>query len=388
MSLTFVGAAQNDTSLNDNDEMLTVNEDSLQNEEMLSLNNDEDILSDNNAGTFTELHNKVTQGGKISLEKDYVARSGDNFIYIEKTTEIDGKGHTIDAQGHTVIFKAPEDANANFTLKNLIIKNGFSKRGWGGAIAISADTNFNMVIINCTFINNNADFGSGAIEFTPKKGTLEIINSTFIGNWAKQGTGGAIRDGSDYTKVTDSVFENNTAQGGDGGALYFSTETHEDDGVEIDNCIFKGNRVVRDNGGYNGGAVRAKTATLTITNSNFTNNHVTGKFDGAKKSMFGDMDGGAIESEGILRLGACNFIGNSAIDCGGAVAANVLHWISPCTFINNHVETWNDIVANKGGAVYASTFNNTAKGLIFMNNSGYYGGAVYKREKDTDLVFE
>ncbi|WP_458405249.1 hypothetical protein [Methanobrevibacter sp.] len=388
MSLTLVGAAQNDTSLNDNDEMLTVNEDSLQNEEMLSLNNDEDILSDDNTGTFTELYNKVSPGGNITLEKDYVARSGDSYIDIEKATEIDGKGHTIDAQGHTTIFKTPKYANAKLTLKNLIIKNGFSKRGWGGAIAISAKTKFSMVIINCTFINNNADFGAGAIEFTPEEGSLEIINSTFIGNLAKHGTGGAIRDGSDYTKVTDSVFENNTAQGGDGGALYFSTDTHKEDGVEIDNCIFNGNRVLRDEAGFNGGAVRAKTATLTITNSNFTNNHVTGRQEGSQKSIFGDMDGGAIESESILRLGACNFIGNSAYDCGGAVAANVLHWLSPCTFINNHVETWNDIVANKGGAVYASTFNNTAKGLIFINNSGYYGGAVYIREKDTDLVFE
>ncbi|WP_458456143.1 Ig-like domain repeat protein [Methanobrevibacter sp.] len=385
MSLSFVSATQNDTSSNDNDDILSLTDDSLHTEEILSANNDENNTN-NDVGTFTELRTALEGNNELILEKDYVAHSSDSQISLERNVEIDGQGHTIDASGVTRIFYTPKDANIDIVLKNLIIKNGYAKRATGGAISFSSDSTVNLVIINCTFINNKADFNAGALEFTPKQGTLEISDSTFKNNHAMHGTGGAIRDAADKTKIINSKFESNTAQGGDGGAVYVSTDSNEE-GVEIDNCTFNGNRVLREEAGFNGGAVRAKTAALKITNSNFTDNHVTGKDEGSQRSMFGDMDGGAIESENRLEIGGCYFKDNSAYDCGGAIAAKTIKWLSPCTFIHNHVETWNDIVANKGGAVYASYFENTAKGLIFIDNSGYYGGAVYLR-KECDVTFE
>ncbi len=109
-----------------------------------------------------------------------------------------------------------------------------STAAFGGAIS----TNSDMTIVHCTFANNRANWGGGAI---------------FTGN-------------SDETvKIIDSTFTNNAADipnPGDGGAIYNQGET----------LIIKGDTFT-SNGAVNGGAIyNAIGGTMTLTTSTFSGN--------------------------------------------------------------------------------------------------------------------
>ena len=124
---------------------------------------------------------------------------------------IDGNGHTIDAQDKTRIFYC---TGKNITLKNLTLKNGHSHKNDdnllnddGGAIKINSNTD--LTIKNCIFINNTSEGSGGAIH---NSGRLIIANSTLSGNKA-EGFGGAINNNKGELSIVESQVTNNFANG-------------------------------------------------------------------------------------------------------------------------------------------------------------------------------
>ena len=393
LSMPIVSAAQNETSITDDEEILTVSEDTLQMggmDEIISIKNDDDNLSAN-VGTYTELEQAFLVNNKFVFEKDYAAKEGDGVINIKKSIEIDGKGHSIDAGGLTGIFQSDskESNGINVVIKNLIFKNGVLLHG--GAIYVDGPEKVTYTLQNCTFINNTAWYEGGAIYFWGNGNILDVSDSKFIKNQnSKDNGGGAIYLNAESTGIRNSIFENNLARSSAGGAINIDSKNTQ--GVLISNCIFNNNQVTAEYSRYEhrkGGAINYEgKATLRVINSNFTNNQATLKT--YVKIWNEQRYGGAICSINRLELGGCNFINNSAVDRGGAVHADTLVWLNeynPCTFINNSIKTWNHIAANKGGAIYASTFENNAYGLTFINNTGYYGGAIFINNKN-DVTFQ
>lgn len=115
-----------------------------------------------------------------------------------------------------------------------------------------------VAIDNSTFTNNTADNNGGAVKAI----YLTINNSKFTDNTTKT-HGGALYS-SDSIKVSGSSFENNRANGGDGGAV----ASRHDGRIEINNASFNNNYSYG-----NGGAVSSSYYTRTdIRNSTFTNN--------------------------------------------------------------------------------------------------------------------
>ena len=393
LSISFTSAAQNETQLTDDGEILTVTEDNLQTEEtdeIISKINDNDNLTAN-VGTYTELEEAFKTNNEFTFEKDYAAKESDGVINIKHSIEIDGKGHTIDAGGFTGIFQSDskEGNGITVTIKNLIFKNGVLLHG--GAIYVDGPENIKYIIQNCTFINNTAWYEGGAIYFWGDGNILDISDSTFIKNQNhKDNGGGAIYLNAESTGIRNSIFENNFARSSAGGAINIDSKNTQ--GVLISNCIFNNNQVTAEYSRYEhrkGGAINYEgKSTLRVINSNFTNNQATLKT--YVKIWNEQRYGGAITCTNRLELGGCNFINNSAVDRGGAVHADTLVWLNeytPCTFINNSIKTWNHVAANKGGAIYASTFENIAYGLTFINNTGYYGGAIFINNKN-DVTFQ
>nr|WP_295161788.1 Ig-like domain repeat protein [uncultured Methanobrevibacter sp.] len=393
LSISFASAAQNETQLTGDEEILTVTEDALQTEEtdeITSKINDENNLSAS-VGTYSELEQAFLAGNKFVFEKDYAAQENDGVINIKKSIEIDGKGHTIDAKGYTGIFQSDskESNGINVVIKNLIFKNGVLLHG--GAIYVDGPEKVNYTLQNCTFINNTAWYEGGAIYFWGDGNILDISDSTFIKNKnTKDNGGGAIYLNAESTGIRNSIFENNLARSSAGGAINIDSKNTQ--GVLISNCNFNNNQVTAEYSRYEhrkGGAINYEgKSTLRVINSNFTNNQATLKT--YVKIWNEQRYGGAITCNNILELGGCNFINNSAVDRGGAVHADTLVWLNeynPCTFINNSIKTWNHVAANKGGAIYASTFVNNAYGLTFINNTGYYGGAIFINNKN-DVTFQ
>lgn len=230
-------------SINNNDEGNVFN--------INNINNDE-ILTNENDGSFADLDAKINGNSStnIILDKNYTYSSTDTIktgILISKNnTVIDGQGHTIDAKGQTRIFNI---TGTTVILKNINFINGKSSES-GGAIYGYGD---NLRIFNCTFINNNASWG-GAV-FSYPNSYAAIVNSTFINNDAKYGGAVSAYNYIDYYgnltiygnrhDIINCTFDSNHATD-EGGAINIlgalATDKHiGNDYANIRGCLFTNN---------------------------------------------------------------------------------------------------------------------------------------------------
>lgn len=393
-SVSSVCAIQNDSLMTDEaGDALSINDVGVQSEEIFNTDDDEIIKSseDNllsDTGNYIELQTKIDAGGNVSLDKDYqYADGGYDSVSIGKSVVVDGHGHYIDARSKTGIFNSHKTGNIDVVLKNIIFRNAKTENG--GALHFTVK-NSKFTIINCTFLNDGAreDGGAincqysdliidgctfnsnyayrcgGAIYFEGDDNSLSLSNCQFNSNQANR-YGGAIYIDGKVDVFKHSSFNKNFAYN-HGGAVYVKSN-HEKDFI-VDSCPFVENEVKGD--GLKGGAIyNCGPGTVTFRNSDFSDNR-------------GSNEGGAIYSSETIKIDACNFTRNKAHDNGGAIFADVIDWAdSTSIFTRNQVAIDNMVSANKGGAIYAQKFGNTAKRLVFDHNWAYYGGAIYLNSK-------
>ena len=98
----------------------------------------------------------------------------------------------------------------------------------------------NIILIDCSFIGNNASTNGGAIDWSGNNGTL--IGSNFIINRAT-GSGGAIMLYSSNFTLINSIFIDNIADS-NGGAIYWLNAGH------LVNCTFLNDKWIKSNGIY------------------------------------------------------------------------------------------------------------------------------------------
>ena len=161
-SVSSVFAVQNETIMTDDaSDALTIDDESVSEEEVLNTNDDEiisssednDVLSD--TGNYNDLQGKIDAGGNVSLDKDYqYADGGYDSVSIGKSVVVDGHGHYIDARSKTGIFNSHKTGNIDVVLKNIIFKNAKTENG--GALHFTVK-NSKFTIINCTFLNVQFD---------------------------------------------------------------------------------------------------------------------------------------------------------------------------------------------------------------------------------------
>jgi len=104
------------------------------------------------------------------------------------------------------------------------------------------------VVTDCTFINNSAHDHGGAMAFD--NGRIMFIRCSFIRNAAGNRGGAIFMDGcgtcrSMYGAFIDCVFLDNYADDGSGGAIYSTSENM----TTYINCLFAGNRAADGSGG-------------------------------------------------------------------------------------------------------------------------------------------
>ena len=154
----------------------------------------QDSILKDDAGDLTKIINSAPEGSTVKLNKSYAPA---DRINIDKSLSIDGAGNTIDCSKAQL-----RSSSGDITLKNLKFINGNSFNG--GVINIIGSAKF--TIINCTFINNQANSFGGAI-YNNVVDTLTLKDCKFTGNEAKI-TGGAIFSKGKVV-VEKSVFEKN-----------------------------------------------------------------------------------------------------------------------------------------------------------------------------------
>lgn len=349
---------------------------------------------------LSENKGTVYLNGNIKISEPFV---------IKQKTVIDGKGHTIDAQHKTQIFKA----QGSLTLKNLVLING--KAEMGGAVFIKGD----LTVDNCVFRNNIATVSGGAIGIT--YGHLTVKNSVFEKNSVQStkssGYGGAIWILRGSSSITKTTFKSNTCISKSlknhkqatkykfsGGAISYSYGSKH----SLTNCKFNSNKASN-----HGGSIFAyKCKSLTIKKCEFSKNKANYEDGGAIsftankltvlnskfKNNLAYEDGGAIDSYSLtgkkiaITIKNCQFISNTAYKCGGAIWMGVKtsYDISNSKFTKNKASSAGALEAEDGSAKITKctfTSNKAAKvtSWVVKTKSGarlsHSGGAILVKNK-------
>lgn len=247
-------------------------------------------------------------------------------LNISHSITIDAKNRvTLDAGGNNRIFNISGGSeDLPVILRGLTLQHGYTYYN-GGAIYFNGV----LKIENSNFVENQARIDGGAIDVRVVAGvqaSLTIENSTFTGNTAGT-SGGAIADNNGILTIVGSTFDANSS-------------------------------------GYSGGAVLNNHANATIADSSFTENSTS-------------QNGGAIYSNGVLAVERTEFIGNSAVNYGGAIQ----NWDGSATIVNSTFRG-NTSEAGYGGAVLNSSYIKDSVGRttivqsVFYDNYAPQGGAV------------
>lgn len=343
-----------------------------------------------------QLHARDIDCDIINVTSNINFSEGDYRVVVNHDVLIQGS-ITIDANGfgeHFIITDEYDgvpylgDINENgaldVTFKNLVLREGeadeidnyFSYGLQGGSITQGFYSRpINLTLDSVDFINNSANLSGGAVYV--RLGHIDIKNgSTFSGNQAD--SGGAIRiqegtrptpvipgylpygDGNGISISGNSLFTNNAAVEGAGGAIWAQT------GVMITGTA----TFAQNSATSQGGAISALTTIVTDTGDVLFDENIAGNYGGAIGYQF--MGEGFVDGQSIVWIeGDATFSDNQAA-IGGAVSTWALFGIgeSSITFDSN------EALAANGGAI-------AAFGVVF----GVYGGG-FANEKVTEVSFK
>jgi len=236
---------------------------------------------------------------------------------------------------------------------NIFVANTAQGRGSGaGAVYVSTGIGGNgPSLSNCTFMNNTAFNGGGAVVLSS---LAQLHGNIFVGNTAKGPTsgGGAVftNNGADGASFCDCTFADNTALF-TGGAMIISAL------AQLDGSTFVGN--IAHGVGTGGGAVYVGSGIAgdgpSFSHCTFSNNTA---IDG----------GGAMFMQSSAQLHGTVFVRNTAQSAhsgGGAVYVDGViggdgPFFSNCSFTSN-------TVGGVGGAVWLAT-SAQFEGVIFSGN--------------------
>jgi predicted outer membrane repeat protein len=330
----------------------------------------------NNDNSFTQLSRNINTTSKsmvINKNYKYSSKDKNTGIVINKNNYvIDGKGHTIDADGKARIF---DITGKNVVLKNMVLTN--SNHYSGTAIYINPKSS--VTTINVTFKNCNAR-GQGVVyseaatytsnndKFLDCKSNNEGIITSYASNIniknaymkSKQKLSKGFISSTDSSSitVTDSTFRDTSSK--------YSTAIFADNELTVQNCKF-----INLKADMTGGAIALKGVTKKFTVNNCMFNNVSCENNGG--AIFVDINGvGNTNGYSIIR-------NSNFTNCRGGFGGAILQLdgsltVDNCRFINNKA-------IYDGGAIYTSYAGLNVIRSLFNNNknilSDYDGSAIY-----------
>ncbi len=338
-------------------------------------------MSTNQGGAIYTYANLISTGSDFT--NNYAGNSGGAVYANGATVTLTNTNFTNDisnGDGGAVYI----NTNGLNTVTNGTFKGNYSSDCDAGAIYTSSGSELHITGTN--FTNNNSDCQGGALYLNANS---DIANATFTGN-KSFGDGGAIYyNGGDTHTIESTSFTDNTAEYYGGAIGHYSGTL-----AITDHSSFTGNIEDVYNDGDGGGAIDSDGTSLTVTDTQFTNNKAaTSSYGGAvrvdttatftRDDFSGNMSGysgGALYIDGgPVTISASTFYRNlTGDDAGGAIyhAGGDLT-VENSSFVENIAG--ND---DAGGAIYGSGNSLTITGTEFDRNaSPYYdGGAVFINE--------
>ncbi|MBN2526926.1 MAG: hypothetical protein JXR76_11075 [Deltaproteobacteria bacterium] len=320
--------------------------------------------------TQTALGDAVKAGAHVTFN------CGDAPVVISVTEEIetadgtvlDGEGNaiTLDGNGSNRILVAP--GNTTLSVRNIAFVNGQAPMseesdGIGGAIA--GQWRSKVEVRNCTFKNNRAGRGGGAVAVWTGS-ALTVERSHFEENQSYYG--GAIYSLLSPLTVTHSTFINNSTIDngwGEGGAIGTDGASEDPDdaiggNVEICGSVFQNNHGLRSGGGVYVWVYPPDV--VTVEKSTIEANEIGG----------GGLGGGMRISNGQIEIRESIFLSNISDNHGGALYLDCEPEcvITNTTFYNNQAETY-------GGAISSGSAVRINNVTFAANFAAGHGGALF-----------
>lgn len=374
-----------------------------------------------NSNTATAAH-----GGAIKV--NVTSDNGSRVVITESVFGGSGMGNTAKKNGGAIWLaeKATTDiTDCAFVGNSVLANSGKDETNRGGAIFSDGAE---LTITNTKFDTNHSYHRGGAV-YSGNNGILTFIgtneNAQFVNNISYK-DGAAIGSGSGTVNITGYTFNQNSAKN-NGGAIWVDANVTS----KITNAVFTGNTTTSVESGdgddnNRGGAIFNNGATITVTNTSFTDNKAVknggaiyiakegvvkfiGEGSDASNAFFKgsetNADGGAIcIGSGTLNIKGYTFEGNIAGKNGGAVnianGKGIKVEITDSYFNGNKANDGqgasvknnsedktveitiknsvfeNEYAKKSGGSIYNRAGVLTIISSSFKNNSGSVGGAI------------
>jgi predicted outer membrane repeat protein len=345
-------------------------------------------------GMLQTLIDNAPNGGTINVSPGTYTES----LTVNKTLTLTGvSSSTTIIQAVTGQRVITVTAGHDLRLENLAVTGGQSGGGGGGIYLQNG--NGSLTLVNCRIANNSATYGGGVFQ-EGASGRVDVIGSRIELNTSTNHGGGLYVNGSaaftntlvlsntasfhgggvhvqtGRVDVSDGVFSNNRAQGGNGGAINLNG-----------NLSLSGTLIV-SNTALNGGGVQQwnPAPTVLITNTRF------------ERNLARSIGGGAAISGTLLINGstfATNTVdsGNASSTFGGGLYAGISGQIFATTFSGNSALCLNGGSCSnaEGGGLYNGYGSLTLTNVIFQSNkAGRMGGgisSVYSSPVLTNVIF-
>ncbi len=301
-----------------------------------------------------------TNGGAVTVQADSALITSGRFVFDDNhSLNLNGNG----GRGGAIWSGADSDLvtlGASYT-NNTAVEEG-------GAIYFTGGANAQLVVASTStetseFFKNSSGLAGGAIFVENASKLFDMTQTVFTENKANDGDGGAVYLSFTQLVGTDAQFVDNDAEG-NGGAIYINGPL----GTQmLDRTRFTGNNALDGGGGaiY----IDGDGADLQVVNATFGKNTATD-------------EGGAINVQGHSIVNARNglFQENTAVNNGGAIIihgtasppALGLLTVEGAGFNDNHSTN------ESGGAIYATyTPIAGAKSSYRLNTAEKDGGAIY-----------
>ena len=389
----------------------------IENQENDELSVQEDIR------TFTELSNKINSGAKeISLDADYKYNASEDSDYsegiqIKNAITIDGKGHTINGTGTSLMFRIVSNdvtlKNINFQVKPS--RDKYHEYIYGGIYGsdvsnvkfvncsfnkysyIQLNNINNSTIVDCNFYNTIIDEISAYIKFDGNNNKIHNCNfyNCFSEIMLISGNNQEIRgckfiDCNGYPLILIAEVYRGIGYYED-GVWHYDEYEQDSYNCTIADCIFD-----QTHGEY---VIEGNCFNIEINNCTFIKN-----------------EGSSVRFYKNIIVNNCTFIDSISSDYGPAISCesdDEGFIINNSVFINSldfdstfnkgnggsiHVEGNNGIItncifinstaSNKGGAIYSIGRNLTIDNNTFINNYAPVGSSIFIYDgivKDNDF---
>ena len=337
-------------------------------------------------GIIFNNNSAVSSGGAIYMSNSYVSVAMNEISLINNIAGSDGGAVYTSSRYNSIAINgisrmvnntAGRNGGAVYVLGNnnfvsiltngTIFINNRAKSGAGGAIHIPGYPGVSVTTYDTTFTNNIGYTGGGALHIAGNQSSLTVNRSTFINNLitGPNANGGAVNVNDANVQsiaFSDSIFVNNSATNGTGGAIYAKR------GFSVHDTIF----------GYNKAplcaVVNVEQANLrlhrfmALTTSTFLHNSASGS------TVRGNTGGVGCIRNADVSIVSSTFSHNTAAGSGGVFAfeKSIIN-VESSTFRNNTATL-------DGGVFYTGVFpsNYTLTQNTFINNrAGDDGGVIY-----------